>query len=286
MAKYILSAFADEINMDLQRQMDVLLQHDIHYMEMRGVYGRNLLEYSLDEVRAFKKKLDAMEVRVSAIGSPIGKIGITDPFPPHMELFKHAMEIAEILETNYIRMFSFYIPQDCDPAAYRAEVMDRWGAFVQAAEGRGLVLLHENEKGIYGDTPERCLDLMKTMNSSAVKATFDPANFVQCDVETYPKAFEMLREHIAYVHIKDAVYRDHHVTPAGDGDGRVDEILQALFDSGYSGFISIEPHLTSFDGMETLERNIVSSKPMTDSNEIKFAIAVAALRKILYKSHE
>ena len=188
MSRFILSAFADEIDPRLDVQMDVLEQHGISYIETRGVGGKNITEYSPEEVREIKKQLDDRGFRISAIGSPIGKIGITDDFGPHMESFKRTLEIAKILETRYIRMFSFYIPEGDKPEKYRDEVMDRWRQFLEAAEGTGIMLLHENEKGIYGDTPQRCLDLVKAMDSANLKLIFDPANFVQCDVVTYPEA--------------------------------------------------------------------------------------------------
>ena len=40
------------------------------------------------------------------------------------------------------------------------------------------------KKEIYGDIPERCLELVNNMNSSQMKLIFDPANFIQCDVDT------------------------------------------------------------------------------------------------------
>lgn len=243
MSKFILSAFADEIADDLKTQMDVLECNGVKYIEMRGVNGRPLVRHSLDEVREIKKQLNSRGFKISAIGSPIGKIKITDDFNPHLELFKHTIEIAKILETRYIRMFSFFIPQGEDPNAYRDEVIRRWQEFIKAAEGTGLVLLHENEKEIYGDTPQRCLDLLNTMNCSYLRAIFDPANFVQCDVETYPEAYNLLKDNIEYMHIKDAVYSDHHVVPAGEGDGRLKEILTSLYVRGFVGFLSIEPHL-------------------------------------------
>ncbi|MDK2902591.1 MAG: hypothetical protein PWQ93_510, partial [Clostridiales bacterium] len=136
-------------------------------------------------------------------------------------------------------------PKGSDPYDYREKVMERWAAFVTAAQDQGMILLHENEKEIYGDIPERCADIIQTMNVPFVKATFDPANFVQCDVETYPHAFNLLKDHIAYMHIKDALYKDHSVVPAGQGDGRVRDILRELDQAGYEGFLSIEPHLNN-----------------------------------------
>lgn len=280
MSKFVLSAFADEIDSNLKTQMDVLDEHGIEYIEMRGVNGKNLTQYSLDEVRDIKKQLDARGFKLSSVGSPIGKIKITDDFAPHLDLFKHTVEIARIMETKYIRMFSFYIPDGEDPSKYRDEVMNRWRQFIKAAEGTGLVLLHENEKGIYGDTPERCLDLLETLDCDYLKAVFDPANFVQCNVHTYPEAFDLLKEYVVYLHIKDAVYSDHHVVPAGSGDGKVKEILAALYDRGFEGFLSLEPHLADFVGFSGLELG-PHIKSMPEGGPKQFAIAAAALNKIL-----
>ncbi|TCL68562.1 sugar phosphate isomerase/epimerase [Hydrogenispora ethanolica] len=280
MSQFILSAFADEIADDLQTQMDVLEEHDIHFIEMRGVNGRPLVQHSLDEVRAIKAQLDARGFRISAVGSPIGKIKISDPFEPHLELFRHTLEIAKILETGYIRMFSFFLPPGEDPRHYRAEVLRRWEALLQAADGTGLVLLHENEKEIYGDTPERCLDLLTSFPGDGLRAVFDPANFVQCDVETFPGAYRLLEDYVVYMHIKDAVASDHHVVPAGYGDGKVPAILAALQRRGYEGFLSLEPHLGSFKGFAALEPNSPANQ-LPEGGPKQFAIAVAALKKIL-----
>ena len=280
MSKFILSAFADEIDMDLTTQMNVLDEHGIKYIEMRGVNGKGLVQYSLDEVKEIKKQLDDRGFKLSSIGSPIGKIKITDDFAPHLELFRHTIEIAKIMECQYIRMFSFFIPKGEDPSQYREEVMNRWSQFIEAAKGTGIILLHENEKDIYGDTPERCLDLLQTMNCYYFKAVFDPANFVQCDIETYPKAFEMLKDYIVYIHIKDANYSDHKVVPSGYGDGKIREILTDLYQSGYEGFLSLEPHLGKFEGFADLEPDS-DINDMPEGGPKQFAIATQALKKII-----
>ena len=282
MTKFILSAFADEIDDSLQTQMDVLDEYGIRYIEMRGVNGKNVSELTLDEARDIKKQLDTRGFKISALGSPIGKIPITDEFAPHLQLFKHVLMVAGILETKYIRMFSFFIPSREDPAKYRDEVMLRWKSFIDAAAGSGLILLHENEKEIYGDTPERCLDILKTMNCNYLKAIFDPANFVQCNVETYPHAFELLKDEVIYLHIKDALVSDHSVVPSGYGDGKVREILTALTKRGYYGFLSLEPHLQQFRGFAGLERNAASiSKDIPTDGPGKFRIAYEALQKVI-----
>ena len=280
MSKFILSAFADEIDESLSIQMDVLDQHGIKYIEMRGVNGKNAVLHTLDEMKEIKKQLDDRDFKVSALGSPIGKIMITDNFEPHLNLFKHALEIAAILQTKYIRMFSFFIPEGEDPNMYRDEVMERWKMFVEASRGFDIILAHENEKDIYGDTAERCLDIIKTMDCDYVKAVFDPANFVQCNVETYPHAYKLLKNYIEYMHIKDALYENKTVVPSGYGDGKVKEILTDLYNSGFEGFLSIEPHLATFKGFAELEQNSDINK-LPEGGPKQFAIAVNALRKIL-----
>ena len=280
MSNFVLSAFADEIDMDLKTQMDILEKHDIHYIEMRGVNGKCIVDYSLDEVEEIKKDLDKRSFKISSIASPIGKIFITDDFGPHLKLFKHTLNIAKILESKYIRMFSFFMPENESPDKYRDEVMFRWNEFVKAAKGYDIVLLHENEKNIYGDTAQRCLDIFQTMNCEYVKAVFDPANFVQCNVKTFPEAYKLLEDYVVYLHIKDAVYSDHHVVPAGKGDGKVKEILTYLNKNNYNGFLSLEPHLRNFDGLKNLELKS-NNKDVQQSGPELFAIATKALKEIL-----
>ncbi len=280
MSRFILSAFADEIDPNLQTQMNELERYNIKHIEIRGVNGRNITQHTLDEVREIKKQLDDRGFRISAVGSPIGKISITDDFAPHLDLFRHTLEIAKILETRYIRMFSFYIPEGQNPEMYRDQVMERLAEFIKAAEGLDVVLLHENEKNVYGDTAERCLDILKTMNSPILKATFDPANFVQCNVEPYPHAYELLKDYIEYVHIKDAVFGQPNPVPAGMGDARIAEFLTALYNRGFEGFLSLEPHLGAFQGLAELEKD-PTLKEMPEGGPRLFAVAENALRKII-----
>ena len=192
------------------------------------------------------------------------------------------LDLADCLETKYIRMFSFFMPKGVDPSQYRDEVLCRWQGFVDAAKGRGITLLHENEKDIYGDTPERCLDLLTSLNCEYVRATFDPANFIQCGVEVYPHAYTMLRPYIEYMHIKDAKASDGAVTVAGRGDGHIPSVLQDLKDSGYTGFLSLEPHLTNFVGFADLEESAeVAQKEDMSQGAKLFAAASASLTDIL-----
>jgi sugar phosphate isomerase/epimerase len=265
---FVLSGFADEISPDLTEQLDVLTSLDIRYLELRGVWGQSVLELADDQVAQVKRALADRGMGVSAIGSPIGKIGIEDPMDPHLDAFRRALDLAEELETPYIRMFSFFVPEG-RADAYRDEVMRRLSALLDEADGRPVTLLHENESKIYGDIPRRCLDILETMDSPQLQMTFDPANFVMNGVRPYDDAFEMLADHIAYLHIKDGIMAEKRVVPAGEGDGQMKQVLQALHERGFDGFASLEPHLAhagAFAGFSGPEL---------------FGVAANALRKLI-----
>ena len=247
---FYLSGFADEIHESMDEQIRVLKELNIRSIEVRGVDGRNISTLSLEETQALYEKLTANGISVSAIGSPLGKISMNDAFEPHLELFDHVMKQALILKTSYVRMFSFY-----DAVDRREEVLKRLEAFLQHTPD-GITLLHENEKGIYGDTAERCLDILTHFEGSPMRATFDPANFIQVG-EDIPKAFDMLKPYIAYMHVKDAQYSNGEVVPAGMGDGQWPLLLNNLRAMNYDGYLSLEPHLGDFTGFADLEQETV-----------------------------
>lgn len=274
----VLSGFADEIDPSLEKQMEVIKKLGMNHIEMRGVNGKGLVEYSLEEVKEIKKTLDANGIKLSSIGSPIGKIKITDDFEPHFELYKHTVEVAKIMETPYIRMFSFFMPENEDPEKYKDEVFARLARFVDYAAEHGVTLLHENEKDIYGDIAPRCKEIMERFYGDNMKAVFDFANFVQCGQNTL-EAYEIMKPYIAYVHIKDARAKDSEVVPAGHGDGNVETILGYLKAAGYKGFLSLEPHLADFAGFSALETNGATMKKMPGDES--FTLAHTSLMEIL-----
>ncbi|WP_300565759.1 sugar phosphate isomerase/epimerase [uncultured Acetatifactor sp.] len=289
-----ISGFADEIAEDVDTQFRVLNKLDIRYFEPRGIDGKNIAELSDGEVAALKEKMERCGIKASSIGSPIGKIRLDEDFQAHFEKFQRVVDIAERLEAGYIRMFSFYPPERPDSAAgegdgaahewtagEREEVICRLRRMTAYAGERDVVLLHENEKGIYGDTAERCADLMRELGCRHFQAVFDPANFVQCGQDT-KEAYEALRNFIAYVHVKDAREEDGNVVPAGAGDGNVGHILKGLLDSGYEGYLSLEPHLGSFSGLAGLELDD-KMQNLPQGGEGTFTLAYRALEEILDK---
>lgn len=279
LANIKISGFADEIAAPLEKQIEVIKKLGVPYIEMRGVNWKPLVEHSLEEVKDIKQKLDDNGIRISAVGSPIGKIKITDSFEEHFELYKKTVEIAKILETPYIRMFSFYIPEDEEPETYKEEVFERMEQFITYAEEHDVVLLHENEKDIYGESALCCKELMDQFYGNHFKAIFDFANFVQCGQDTW-EAYNLLKEYIAYIHIKDAKADSGKVVPAGAGDGNVEKILHTMLENGYDGFFSLEPHLAVFNGFGALEKGKGENKAEMTGEEA-YTMAYQALMDIL-----
>lgn len=240
---WTLTGFADEISPELDEQLETLVSLDMQYLELRAAWGKNVLDLSDAEIDRVATSLAERGIRVSSIGSPIGKIGIHDDFEAHQSRFKRALWCAERLGAPYIRIFSFFVPEN-EASLHRSSVLDRLKRLVEMAEEHDVVLVHENEKHIYGDIPERCLDIVESVNSPKLRLVWDPANFVQCGVNSpHDAGYEMLRPYIEYVHIKDALVGSGQNVPAGEGDGEIPKTVAALRDSGFDGFFSIEPHL-------------------------------------------
>ena len=275
--KYLITGFADEISPDVKTQFEELNRLGVKYFEPRGLDGKSVASITPDEAVKLKEAMDKYGIKASSIGSPIGKINITDDFEEHLSKLENVIKVAKILDTKYIRVFSFFM-EDGTYEENRPEVMRRMKAMVKLAEENDIILLHENEKGIYGNIAPRCADILKEVNSPNLRAVFDPANFIECDQITYPDGFELMKPYIEYMHIKDA-QADKKIVPAGMGIGNIKAIVTELNKMGYKGFYSLEPHLTAFLGFAELE-NSDKATERDDSIKKPFDIALNALLKV------
>ncbi|WP_428937255.1 sugar phosphate isomerase/epimerase family protein [Fontivita pretiosa] len=237
-----LAAFADEISPQLDEQIRVCRENGIMHIELRGVYGRNCLDFDKPLRAEIKSKLEGNGMGVAAIGSPIGKVKITDDWNQHFDRFKIAVELAQYFNAPMVRLFSYYPDDSGEILRYRDEIIRRFQQKVDYVRNIDVTLVHENESRIYGETGQRCLDLMQTINSPKLRSAFDFANFVQ--VKQRPlDCWPMLKPYTVHIHIKDALWSDGKVVPAGKGDGSLEPILKDAYQSGYRGFLSLEPHL-------------------------------------------
>lgn len=243
-----LSALGDEAAGPMPAQCAALRALGLRHIEVRAAGGQILVDAAPDVLEATAEAVAASGLTVSAYASPLGKVRIDSDLQAHRGRFARALEVARRLGTTNVRIFTFHMPPG-SWASHRDTVLREFAWFAAEAGRAGVRLLVENERGIYGDTPERCLDVVAATASEHVRLLFDPANFLQCGVQPYPDAWEVLRAHVAYVHIKDARKATGEVTPAGEGDGRLPEFLRTLAASGYDGFLSLEPHLKGDDRM-------------------------------------
>ena len=237
-----LSGFGDEIDPDPRIQAAVLRALGARHIEVRSAWGTNIVDLPEEQLAELKAVLDGAGLTASAIASPIGKVDVGLPVEHEVERLGRALRAAEVLGAPYIRIFSFYYEGKA-PEDVRDAVIERMTALARRAEGTGVVLVHENEKDIFGDIPERVRDIVETVDSPALRLAWDPANFVQVGVKPFTEGYEMLRPHVVYLQVKDALAGSGQVVPAGEGDGEVLATVEALRDSGYSGFASLEPHL-------------------------------------------
>ena len=244
MNAFKLCAFADEADPSIAGQIRALRENGIELIELRGVDEKNVTQLTAEEMKALRLRFEDEGIKVWSIGSPIGKVELAADFAPHLELFRHTLELAVIAGAQKLRMFSFYGAENCGE-----EVIDRLGQMLELAKGSGVVLCHENEKGIYGDTALRCAQLHKAL--PALRAVYDPANFIQCGEDTV-KAWELLEPYIDYIHMKDAD-ASGMVLPAGEGAANMPLLLEKYAAMG-GGVITLEPHLYGFVGLANLER--------------------------------
>lgn len=239
----VLSGFGDEIATDLDEQLDTLQQAGIDLLDLRGAWGKNVLDLNDGEVARIGETLAGRGMRVSCVATPVGKAPIDGDFRQQQAALARGIEIAQALETSNVRIFSYYIPEGDEPGRYRDEVLRRLTALVAQARMAGMTLLHENERGIYGDSPARCHDLHATIDSPHLLALWDPGNFASCGYRPYYESWDLLRPYIGYVHVKDYDRVGKRVVVAGAGDAEWPECIRALRDAGYDGVIALEPHL-------------------------------------------
>ncbi len=241
-----LSAFADEVTENFLEQVKYLAGERVGYIEPRFINKRNIMDITKDELNEAKKMIQDHGLKVSAIGSPIGKVKLDEPFEPHLDKFKHAVDLALFFETPFIRMFSYYAPEGQNIDDYRDQVMERMAAKVEVLSDVNVTMVHENEANIYGHTAENCVDLIETINSPKLRLVYDPANFVWGEkiLDNVESCWPVMKPYVVHIHIKDWKLGAEDVgSIPGEGDGQIKELLAELAALNYDGCLTMEPHL-------------------------------------------
>lgn len=266
-----LCAFADEASNELSGQIDALLRNKMEFLEIRGVDGENIKDISHAKIEKIKAELDKNGLKVWSLGSPMGKNDPENNFDAQLKDYEHLMESAQILGCTRIRLFSFFTRDE-------KLALDRLEKFLKATPS-GIILCHENEKGIFGDTWQNCEKIHKALPE--IKAVFDPANFVQCEVDT-KEAWAKLSPYVDYMHIKDAL-KSKQVVPCGMGDGNLEYLLGEYLKKG-GEVLTLEPHLMEFYGLRELENGeSLSLTPIYTDTNVAFDAGASALKSTLDK---
>lgn len=258
-----ISGFIDEIDIGFEKEVEVIKKLGMKYIELRSVNGTNISDLSIEKVNDIKKYLKNKNIKISCIASPIGKINIDEidfenKFEEHFKKFKHTLNIAQILEVKYVRVFSFFLKKS-EKEKYQSLILEKMKKLKEEVSDLEIILLHENEKGIYGDDIESSLKLIEEIDSEKFRLIFDPANFVQVGISPL-KAYEKLKKFVEYVHLKDANFSSQENVLIGTGDGEILELLKELKKEKYEGFLSLEPHLINFSVLQSLEQEDVNER--------------------------
>ncbi|MBQ2750251.1 MAG: sugar phosphate isomerase/epimerase [Clostridia bacterium] len=281
MSKLILSAFADEYADSFIGQLEALNDLGIGWIEPRFLDKINVADLSPAQAKGAKNLMNSFGIRVSSMGSPLGKITLDEDMEAHLEKARRVFETANLFETKFVRFFSFYPGEGQEIARERETVLDRVGRLVTLAESFGLTLCHENEAKIYGESDDACLDLLEAFGGR-VKCVFDMGNFVLGNVSPLP-AFEKLAHHIAYFHIKDALAAGA-IVPPGCGEAKIPEILGSYKKiMKEDTFVSLEPHLETFSGLNSLVGKSFENPYRFENRGIAFRTAAGNLKDILAK---
>ena len=283
----VISGFADEIHPNLDQQLKVVKELGMHYICLRAADGKGIADYTLEEFQQnIQPRLEEAGVKISSLGSPIGKIDIDDhaAYEKQLAQLDTLCRICNSCGCRYIRMFSFWMPKDRNPDDFTEQVIEKLAGFAKVAEKYDVILIHENEKDIYGDIARRCKVILDRLASPHFKAAFDFANFVQCGEDT-AECWELLKEHVVYIHIKDAVKSNNENVLCGTGDGQIPQLLKKIIrEDGYQGFLTLEPHLVLFDTLQSLETEdaseVISHNKAKDGAE-GYAMQYHALMDIL-----
>jgi sugar phosphate isomerase/epimerase len=239
---WTLSAFADEAGSGADDQVAALQRAGIKHVDLRKAEGQNVVTLPIDIAEQVKQKLDAGGITVTMFGSPLGKIDIADDMQGELDKLDHLGKLADLFGCRAVRMFSYYNKHNAPRAKWQSESFDRMRRLRDRAGELGLVLYHENEKGIFGDRcPEIELMAAELRDGDAFRLIFDFDNFNQSGDDVWDN-WQKLRDVTDAFHLKDSDTNNQHV-PVGQGNGQVRRILADAAERGWSGPMSLEPHL-------------------------------------------
>lgn len=280
MSKWILSGFTDEYAPEFPKQVEAAKKYGMNGIEMRFVDGISVAQLTREQVLECDRQLRDNGIAVCAIGSPLGKFNLSDDMDAHMETCRRVFEYANILGAKNIRMFSFYAPEGMERSERFQRTVEGLERMLTIADECGVILCHENERGLYGGDPDSCLQLMEHFGGR-LKSVFDMGNFTLLPTDPYA-AYQQLKPYIQYFHIKDALAAGA-IVPPGCGEAQIKKIITEHAETtGAPVMVSLEPHLQTFSGLNQLVDKIKFKNPYQYPDcETAFEDAVTKFKEMI-----
>ena len=251
-----ISLFCDELTPEPSRQIEVLVDLELEHVDLRSAWNVDILALDQERLGRLAILFVGAGIRVACLATRIGKRMRVDETERLETALARAFAMAELFEVRLIRIFGFLAPagEGVEPATVR-EVTDRLGAFAACADRRGVTLLLETERGLVVDGPDPALDVLRAVDSPALRYIWDAGNMVDLGISRPTERwFDLLAPYVEYVHVKDGRLGASHTCYPGAGDGQVRELLTRLCGRGYRGVLSLEPNvgrLAEFGGDRT-----------------------------------
>ena len=251
-----LTGIADEASQDIKVQIEVTRNLGWN-AESRFVNGKNIHDLDEEEFDKTCETLDGSGVYINAFGSAIGNWGkdVRDDFSITEAEINRTIPRMKKLGAKFVRIMSYKVLDSSDQMV--DERIRRLGLILDAFSAEGISVVHENCMNYGGMSWQHTLELVNAL--PGLKLVYDTGNPVFArdrSKEGNPwqdpwEFYQKIREHIAYVHVKDcnAPSFDENnkevYTYPGDGQGQIMKVLTDLMEFGYNGGISIEPHLAA-----------------------------------------
>jgi sugar phosphate isomerase/epimerase len=257
----ILTGFADEAGKDLSTQIKATQELGWDYISARGIDGINIHDLSDSAFEKAVEQLDEAGIKIAEFGSLIGTWAksIETDFNITMDEVERSIPRMQKLGTNIVRVMS-YAQEPWGSDQQEQERFRRLREITARFTAAGITTAHENCMNWGGFSAEHTLRLIDEV--PGMKLIFDTGNPTFQRDRSKPNAdgsfpwqdslefFHQVKEHVVHVHVKDCINPvSDDVEPIytfpGKGQSYVAEIISELKNSGYDGFIAIEPHVAT-----------------------------------------
>lgn len=258
-----LSAFTDEASPTLEGQVQALEDNGLRRMDLRWLDDVNVADLPDSRLEELAEALARKGFAVQAIGSPVNKVDLSpEAAPAELAKLRASIHAGHKLGTRLVRVFSPRAPEDAWPQ------VEAWMAEqAKLAQDEGAILLHENDARFYGAFPEGARRLMERFAGPSFRFAFDFANAAMIGHKALDSWFPWLVPYVHTLHMKDWSSTVGANVPCGEGDGQVIATLQLMLDQGWTGTLTLEPHLS------------VAGPFGGHSGPELFAVAVQAMRR-------